>query len=82
MSQGTISIYEFLHKKMMSASDRESSSEESNDCSADPKFGKDGIEFRKCQMMLAIQNEFQLNHSRKFYPEETDKLLNDLCNLK
>ena len=80
MSQGTINIYEFLHKKMLSGSDQENLSKESNDCRSDLKFGKNGIEFRKCQMMLAIQNEFQLNHSKKFYPEETDDLLNDLGN--
>ena len=82
MSQGTINIYEFLHKKMLSTFDQEKSAKDSNDFRSDPKFGKNGIEFRKCRMMLAIQNEFQLNHSKKFYPEETDNFLDDLGNSK
>ena len=80
MSQGTINIYEFLHNKLLSTCDQEKTSKDSKNGTNGHKFGKNGIEFRKCRMMLAIQNEFQLNHSKKFYPEETDNLLSDLGN--
>ena len=80
MSQGTMNIYEFLHNKLLSTSDQEKTSKDLKNGANEHRFGKNGIEFRKCRMMLAIQNEFQLNHSKKFYPEETDNLLSDLGN--
>ena len=43
-------------------------------------FGKNGIEFRNCRMMLAIQNESQLKHAKKFYPLEDENLSKDLGN--
>ena len=80
MSQGTMSIYEYLHKKALSKQIQTNEIKASKDCNNDNEFGCNGIEFRKCRMMLAIQNESQLKHSKKFYPEEDESLLNDLGN--
>ena len=80
MSQGTINIYEFLHNKILSTAGKNIGLESCNNDFKDHAFGNNGIEFHKCRMMLAIQNESQLGHSKKYYPVEDEKLLSDLGN--
>ena len=78
MSRGTIDIYAFLHNKILSTEGKRIRLESSNNDFKDHAFGNNGIEFHKCRMMLAIQSESQLEHSKKYYPLEDEKLLSDL----
>ena len=80
MSKGTIDIYSYLHNKILSINDQENLQQDSNGTLREYIFGKNGIEFRKCRMMLAIQNESQLKHAKKFYPMEDESLSKDLGN--
>ena len=80
MSKGTIDIYAFLHNKILSKEGKTIGIKSTNNDLNDSAFDNHGIEFHKCRMMLAIQNEPQLEHSKKYYPLEDEKLLSDLGN--
>ena len=75
MSRGTIDIYEYLHEKVLS--EKYQSNMASKTLSNQMAFGENGIEFRKCRMILAIQNEYQLQHAKLCYPIEDKHLLED-----
>ena len=81
MSRGTIDIYAFLHNKILSTGGKTIGLESSTNDYKEYAFGNNGIEFHKCRMMLAIQNESQLEHSKKYYPLEDEKLLSDQGNI-
>ena len=76
MSRGTIDIYEYLHEKVLSERNPQSNMS-SKTLSNEMAFGENGIEFRKCRMILAIQNEYQLQHAKLCYPIEDKDLLED-----
>ena len=76
MSRGTIDIYEYLHERI-SAEKNPQSNMASKTLSNQMAFGENGIEFRKCRMILAIQNESQLQHAKLCYPIEDQSLLED-----
>ena len=76
MSRGTIDIYEYLHEKVLSEKNPQSNMA-SKTLSNQMAFGENGIEFRKCRMILAIQNESQLQHAKLCYPIEDQSLLED-----
>ena len=76
MSRGTIDIYEYLHEKVLSEKNPQSNMA-SKTLSNQMAFGENGIEFRKCRMILAIQNESQLQHAKLCYPIEDKDLLKD-----
>ena len=80
MSKGTIDIYSYLHNKILSIHDQEKLLYDSNSTLSEYIFGKNGIEFRNCRMMLAIQNKSQMKHAKKFYPLEDENLSKDLGN--
>ena len=78
MSRGTIGIYEYLHQRVLLQQENEKLLDNSySHISNTSRFGKDGIEFRKCRMILAIQNEAQLEHARSCYPTENELMIND-----
>lgn len=80
MSKGTIDIYSYLHNKILSIHDQEKLQTDSNSTLSEYEFGDNGIEFRNCRMMLAIQIESQLKHAKKFYPLDDENLSKDLGN--
>ena len=76
MSRGTIDIYEYLHERVLSEKNPRSNMA-SKPIANQMAFGENGIEFRKCRMILAIQNESQLQHAKLCYPIEDKDLLED-----
>ena len=77
MSRGTIDIYEYLHQKSLLQQDDTKWLDTNNSCLSRNAFRKNGIEFRKCRMILAIQNKAQLEHAKSHYPTENEHLLKD-----
>ena len=77
MSRGTIDTYECLHEKSLSQQDNTKLLDTDNSCLNRNAFRKKGIEFRKCCMILAIQNKAQLEHAKSHYPTENEHLLKD-----
>ena len=70
-------IYEYLHEKMLMHVQSRQSVSSRNALLNPVTFGKNGIEFRKCRMILAIQNEVQLKHAQSSYPTEDELLMED-----
>ena len=77
MSRGTIGIYEYLHHKILWLHENSKLLDNSSSFSNTNTFGKNGIEFRKCRMLLGIQNELQLEHAKSCYPTENECMIND-----
>lgn len=77
MSRGSIDIYGYLNEKVLLRQGTTNYIPTANSTLNLNVLNKNGIEFRNCSMILAIQNESQLNHAKSNYPMENQSLLKD-----